>query len=108
MTSAGESEKFKSFMQEAQLQMLIDYHRLKDMACKMKIEPPGELTSIALEQAMNEPGAGKRLLEAWSEVRAEENDAIAILFASAKFVGKIVAYMSQEGLLHRHAKTRER
>jgi hypothetical protein len=104
----AESEKFKSFMQEAQIQMLTDYHRLKDMASKMKIEPPGELTSIALERAMNEPGAGKRLLEAWSEVRTEENDVIAMLFASAKFVRKIVAYMSQEGLLHRHPETGER
>lgn len=102
------TEEFKSFMEEAQMQMLIDYHRLKDMASKMKVEPPGKLTSIALEQAMNEPGAGNRLLEAWNEVRAEENEAIGMLFASAKFVRKIITYMAQEGYLHRHPEDGER
>lgn len=94
------------FINQCQVEMLADYARLKNLTRLRKQDPPAAITEFARQLAMGEtpgePGQAERILNAWEEAGAELEDTIAILFASAKFVRKILWHLSQEGYLHHH------
>ena len=94
------------FLNQCQSEMLADYASVKNLTRLRKQDPPAAITELARQLAMGErpgePGQAERILNAWEEAGTELEDTIAILFASAKFVRKILWRLSQEGYLHHH------
>ena len=97
---------FKEFIDKAQRDMAFDFYKLRDQLRSSRKGPQGEITELARALAMGEipaePGKASKLLKAHEKVSGEHEETLALLFAQARFVKKILWHLQEEGFLHCH------